>query len=161
MFFSSPELTPSREDAFKRLCSSRDGVHLKPEKDTCRQDSLSKWIRLILVSTHLCFTVSLDSAFKHWIHTSQTNLEKNESTNHILICKSPFSMRKNVSHGPKYVCFAPHCHCLPFFGIVLVPTWNFIQLSEKPLNIYFNMCTSSSMPFSPEAGVLKKLSLAG
>jgi hypothetical protein len=29
---------------FQRLCSSRDGVHLGPEKDTCRQDSLSKWI---------------------------------------------------------------------------------------------------------------------
>jgi hypothetical protein len=28
----------------KRLCSSRDGVHLRPDKDTRRQDSLSKWI---------------------------------------------------------------------------------------------------------------------
>ncbi len=28
----------------KRLCSSRDGVHLRPEKDTCRLYSLSKWI---------------------------------------------------------------------------------------------------------------------
>ncbi len=26
------------------LCSSRDGVPLGPKKDTCRQDSLSKWI---------------------------------------------------------------------------------------------------------------------
>jgi hypothetical protein len=26
------------------LCSSRDGVPLGPEKDTCQQDSLSKWI---------------------------------------------------------------------------------------------------------------------
>ena len=25
------------------LCSSRDGVPLGPEKDTCRQDSFSKW----------------------------------------------------------------------------------------------------------------------
>ncbi len=31
---------------WKHLCSSRDGVHLRPEKDTCRLVSLSKWIEL-------------------------------------------------------------------------------------------------------------------
>jgi hypothetical protein len=31
-------------DVVKRLSSSHDGVHLGPEKDTCRQDSLSYWI---------------------------------------------------------------------------------------------------------------------
>jgi hypothetical protein len=30
--------------AEKRFCSPRDGVHWGPEKDTCRQDSSSKWI---------------------------------------------------------------------------------------------------------------------
>jgi hypothetical protein len=30
----------------KCICSSRDGDHLGQEKETCRQDSLSKWIDL-------------------------------------------------------------------------------------------------------------------
>jgi hypothetical protein len=33
-----------RPGRLKRLCSYRDGVLLGPEKDTCRQDSLTKWI---------------------------------------------------------------------------------------------------------------------
>jgi hypothetical protein len=34
----------SCENNLKSLCSSRDGGPLGPEKDTCRQDSLPKWI---------------------------------------------------------------------------------------------------------------------
>jgi hypothetical protein len=44
------------------LCSSRDGVHLGPEKDTCRQDSLSIYRSIYTALDPALF--SLDSTFK-------------------------------------------------------------------------------------------------
>jgi hypothetical protein len=52
------------KDAEKTFVSSRDGVHLGPKQDTCRQDSLSIRIDLVqYLSNLLCFIASLDSTF--------------------------------------------------------------------------------------------------
>ncbi len=46
----------------KCLCSSRDGVHLGPEKETCPQGILSKWMDTTSLDPPL---LSLDSTFKN------------------------------------------------------------------------------------------------
>ncbi len=43
------------------VCSSRDGAHIGPEKDTCRHDGLSIWVDLYQCRPPL---FSLDSTFK-------------------------------------------------------------------------------------------------